>query len=665
MPSSSNPSCRDFNFLLQISDEAASELRANPEQVGQWKIPLRENTDSSFSWGEISVLPSLGHNMASFTKITGQIIPIEYLPGYQMFLLFCTVYMWSRNYSIMVGYCNWCRGEIVRTEWKLCSGCRLLSPEFIGIDITPFLSEERNKETNEILAPARGLNNYQRIKHLTQEVDLGIPIPSILRSKRKGGINNINYDPKEWEKITNYWDRFERIRPGNYFFPDGSKLSISGSCIFHINDQKLSGNLPILDMAEWLSNPLRSDAIRYWDELTLLLDCTLTKLPVLFRDEENWAAWVNDNSWRGMDYPWRTGRGTVHLTCRVPPFLLYIYEKYKSKYYDDRLTEQPSIPELIRENSDVLKLKEYGVLGENWTNIFENCNHPEEYRKKTVPVLIVSNHRFKLFTLKDEKPTTHSIGNDPRDWRILLTWALQPNGERGSELIQGLLMNWEKEESIWQPSKRQIVSAKLLHDEIVKLNGSSSLVPLEYDESTPGLFVKGTSGLYYVLSPTSGMKLKVDVVASPFDVYRAHLVGIDLCIDPIIMDDIPFGDVAVSYLLALGNDEDSRSYIFTLDLFLTSFERTDSMLEDEIFWETVEAKYEELLEDIQWPAIDGQTEAEIEEFEREQLAINLNQEHEYEQEMERRMEEERERLEEQLEAEFQDFCRNMALNGGD
>ena len=29
------------------------------------------------------------------------------------------------------------------------------------------------------------------------------------------------------------------------------------------------------------------------------------------------------------------------------------------------------------------------------------------------------------------------------------------------------------------------------------------------------------------------------------------------------------------------------------------------------------------------------------------------------------MEEERERLEEQLEAEFQDFCRNMALNGGD
>ena len=29
------------------------------------------------------------------------------------------------------------------------------------------------------------------------------------------------------------------------------------------------------------------------------------------------------------------------------------------------------------------------------------------------------------------------------------------------------------------------------------------------------------------------------------------------------------------------------------------------------------------------------------------------------------MEEERDRLEEQLEEEFQDFCRNMALNGGD
>ena len=584
-----------------------------------------------------------------------------------MFYSVCTVYMWSKNYFDMVGYCNWCKGEI-RTEWKLCSGCRLLSPEFIGIDITTFLSEERNKETNEILAPARGLTNYQRIKHLTQDVDLGISIPPILRSKRKGGLNSIIYDPKEWEKITNYWERFEQIRPGNYFFPDGSKLSISGNCVFHINGQILSGNLPILDIAEWLSNPLRSESIRYWNDLILLLDCTLTKLPILFRDEESWAKWVNDNSWRGIDYPWEIGRGASHLTARVPPFLLYIYEKYKSRYFDEEgEIVNMSIPEVIRENLDDLKLKKYGVLGENWANIFENHNLPKEYRKKTVPILIVSNHRFKLFIIKDEKPAICSVGNDPRDWRVLLTWALQPNGERGSELIQGLLMNWQKEESIWQPSKRQIISARLLHDEIVKLNDFSSLAPLEYDESTPGLFVKGISGFYYVISPTSEMKLKVDAIPGPYDIYRAYTIGIDLCIDPIIMDDIPFGDVAVSYLLALHNDEDSRRYIFTLDLFLTSLEKTDSKLDDDTFWETVESNYEKLLEEIQtpWPFDDDEIEAEIEQFEREQLAINLNEEYEYDKEMERMMEEERERLEEQLEAEFQDFCRNMALNGDD
>ena len=164
------------------------------------------------------------------------------------------------------------------------------------------------------------------------------------------------------------------------------------------------------------------------------------------------------------------------------------------------------------------------------------------------------------------------------------------------------------------------------------------------------------------------MKIKVDVVPGAFDVNRASEVGIDLCIDPIVMDDIPFGDVAVSYLLALHNDEDSRRYIFTLDLFLTALEKTDSKLDDEIYWETVESSYEKLLEEIQTPfpfADDGEMEAEIEQYEREQLAISLNEEYEYEQEMQSRMDVEREKLEEQLQADFEDFCRNLALQGDD
>ena len=174
-----------------------------------------------------------------------------------------------------------------------------------------------------------------------------------------------------------------------------------------------------------------------------------------------------------------------------------------------------------------MKSSEYGIIGKNWADIYEQNNFFQEYLKQTIPVLIVSNYRLKLFAIKDSKPAIYSIGNDPRDWRKLLTWALQPYGNRGSELIQGLVMNWTEEECIWMPSKRQIISARLFHDEIVKLSEYSSLIPLEYDRATPGLFVKGISGVDYVISSTSHMKIKVDVVPGAFDVNRASEVGID------------------------------------------------------------------------------------------------------------------------------------------
>ena len=556
----------------------------------------------------------------------------------------------------MAQYCNWCKGEI-EESWKLCSGCQLLCPEFFGTDIRPFLSDKRNIETNRILSPARGLTNHQRIKHLTQEVELGIPIPPILRSKRKGGLNSLNYDPKEWGEILQHWDRFGKIRIGNYFFPDGSLLSIREKNIYYIDEYLLDGNIPFLDLAEWLVNPLRSDCIRYWSEFILLLDCTLTKVPNIFSNEEDWANWINDNTWKGIDYPIKSFCGPAHVSSRIPPFLTYIYRKYRLEDY------KTAAPEIIRENLDALKSSEYGIIGKNWADIYEQNNFFQEYLKQTIPVLIVSNYRLKLFAIKDSKPATYSIGNDPRDWRKLLIWALQPYGNRGSELIQGLVMNWTEEECIWLPSKRQIISARLFHDEIVKLKEYSSLVPLEYDRTTPGLYIKGISGAHYVISSTSYMKIKVDVIPGPFDVYKASEVGIDLCIDPIEMGDIPFGDVAVSYLLALHNDENSRRYIFTLDLFLTALEKTDCKMDDENYWKTVETSYEKLLETVQGFPFDGDEdmEASIADFEREQ--IDLNEEYEYEQEMQRRMEEEREKLEEQLQADFEDFCRNMVVQG--
>ena len=119
----------------------------------------------------------------------------------------------------MTRYCSWCEGKIPK-ELQLCSGCLMLSSEFIGTDIRPFISEKRNKETNELLGPGRGLKNEQRIKHLTQEIDLSISVPYFLKSQRKGSRPHQMYDSEEWGELVDYWtpyiegDKFTILQDG-------------------------------------------------------------------------------------------------------------------------------------------------------------------------------------------------------------------------------------------------------------------------------------------------------------------------------------------------------------------------------------------------------------------------------------------------------------------
>ena len=140
----------------------------------------------------------------------------------------------------------------------------------------------------------------------------------------------------------------------------------------------------------------------------------MTKIPIIFSNEEDWANWIKDNTWKGIDYPVKSFYGPAHVSSRMPPFLTYIYRKYR---LDDYKT---AAPEIIRENLDSLKSREFGVIGENWADIYEKNNFLEEYQKQTIPVLIVSNYRLKLFAIKDSKPAIYPVGNDPRDWLSLI-----------------------------------------------------------------------------------------------------------------------------------------------------------------------------------------------------------------------------------------------------
>ena len=559
----------------------------------------------------------------------------------------------------MTKYCEWCKG-IKPKDLKLCSGCLMLSSKFIGTDIRPFLSEKRNKTINRYLGPGRGLKVEQRIRHLTQEIDIPINIPPILRSKRKNSVAHWAYDASEWDELVDYWRRFQRLRPGNYIFPDGSSMSIETNENIFINSFMVDRGLPVLDIAEWLSNPLRINSIKDWGDFMLLLDCIATRLPDI-SNEERWADWIEENSWRGLDYPFSVPVGNYVNQHRLPPFLEFIERKYR------RLEDTRTSSDVIRENIDNMDREKYGLIGESWVNIYyQNNAYDDEYDTKSIPILVIQNHRLKILVISDNKPAAYSIGNDPRDWRKLMVCALLPNRSPGSEFIQGLFMNWTEENCLWEPSLRQIRSARLLHDEIEKLDNKSSLIPVDYSSQNSGILVVGNSGMTYVISPSDN-KIKVDAVQGISRINDSELEGIDICIDPLIIDDLPFGDFAVGYLLALSNDTESRHQIFTLDFFLKAIDENKDLVSNENYWDTVGHDFHQGLEsmhDFLGEQMDEDMEMRIAEFENEQEMLRQQEEFEQQKESDRKDAEIAEKAEMDLEQrQFEDFLERMEQSG--
>ena len=556
----------------------------------------------------------------------------------------------------MASYCEWCKGKKTK-DLKLCSGCMMLSSKFIGTDIRPFLSEKRNKVINEFLEPGRGLKSEQRIRHLTQEIAIPLNIPPILRSKRKGSVAHWAYDASEWDELVDHWRRFQKLRPGNYIFPDGSSMSIEDNENIFINSFKINRGLPILDIAEWLSNPLRINSIKNWGDLMLLLDCITTKIPDIC-NEERWADWVEENSWRGLDYPFNVPEGNYVNLHRLPPFLEFIERKYR------RDGDTRTSSDVIRDNIATMDVEKYGLLGESWANIYyQNNDYAEEYDTKSIPILVIQNHRLKIFVIEKKKPAAYSIGNDPRDWRKLMICALLPHRSQGSEFIQGLFMNWSEENCLWEPSPRQIKSARLLHDEIEKLGDKSSLIPVDYSTENSGILGVGKSGMTYVISLFDD-KIKVDAVEEISEINNAETEGIDICIDPLIRDDLPFGDFAAGYLLALSNDSESRNQIFTLDFFLKAIDENEDLVSNENYWEQVSHDYQLALESIHSfheEEIDEEMEMSITEFENEQEILRRQEDVEQQRAFDK-IEAEKEDIEIDLEG-FKNFLERMGQSG--
>ena len=138
--------------------------------------------------------------------------------------------------------------------------------------------------------------------------------------------------------------------------------------------------------------------------------------------------------------------------------------------------------------------------------------------------------------------------------------------------MSSLFWCWNSEFERWQPNNIQAKSIKFLRDTVDSLGDYSSLCPEIVNEQN-AIKVVGKSGLIYLLSETVN-PIKYDVKAIPYESMISEIddEGLPLCIDSQASIHFPPGDVVASYLLALHNDVESRSHIFTLDMLLNLLE---------------------------------------------------------------------------------------------
>jgi len=189
---------------------------------------------------------------------------------------------------------------------------------------------------------------------------------------------------------------------------------------------------------------------------------------------------------------------------------------------------------------------------------------------------VVLDHRLHLLVLRDGKPFPVPVTVDPKVWRVLVAYSLEPPGHPGAETMKHLFWCWSGEHENWMPSVRQVRSARMLREAIVGLGENSSLSPIMYSENTSAIPVRGKSGLFYLIFPSSEQcKFVVEAVPSEESLSKAKAGGIQICIDVAGGGDMPAGDIAVSYLLALRNDTTSRTAINTLDSLLWVIENTE------------------------------------------------------------------------------------------
>ena len=438
-----------------------------------------------------------------------------------------------------------------------CAVCSIIARGITGWPNWEIPQESESQKMNVMLNSGRGLTPEQRLLMLAESQTTDSNLPRAFRSQR-GRSQSWNKDQsKVWRDLVPTLSIHGNTGNLTLPLPGGAILSVFGEeGVMFIDKIRLTGPLPLLDIAIWLSCPDRIRLISDWKLFLLAMSCCMRDCtPGAI---ENWSEWFRHNTWQGVE---------PHMILQdefSPESLRHPYLKWIGMIEDEIFPDR-SRREIVDGNLDII-LNQGGNTGEKWAEIVSGPANGRSniLRLTTMPKLVVVNNRFCLLALNQGKPSAIPLVVDPRVWRLLMSWSFSPPNSIDAKLLNGLFWCWHSEDEVWLPNVSERRSIQFLKESVESLEGSSSLVP-EKSNGKNALRIKAVSGMTYLITPTaSAMKYTVRAIPHESMISEIDERGLSICIDSEASNSLPPGDVVVSYLLSLRNDVVSQNHIFTI-----------------------------------------------------------------------------------------------------
>ena len=445
-----------------------------------------------------------------------------------------------------------------------CAVCSTVARGITGWPNREIPDEYELQETNAMLNSGRGLTTEQRLLMLAESQTIDANLPRAFRSQRGQRQAWSQYASNLWKELAT------KIPYGNIGnlrlpLPGTAFLTIHGEeGVLSIDEIRLTGPLPLLDIAIWLTCPDRVRLVSDWKLFLLAMSCcTRECTPGAI---ENWSEWFRHSTWQGVE---------PHMILQdgfTPESLRHPYLKWIG-LIEDQIFPDRNRRELVDGNLNII-LDQGGITGEKWGEIVSGPANGRSsiLQQTTVPKLVVVNNRFCLLALNRGKPSAIPLVVDPRVWRLLISWTFSPPNTTEAKLLNGLFWSWNSQNEIWLPDVSERRSIQFLKDTVVALEDCSSLIP-EKTDGKNALRINALSGLTYLITPTaSAMKYTVRAIPHESMISDVDERGLSICIDSDASNSLPAGDVVVSYLLSLRNDVVTQNQIFTIGHLLALLE---------------------------------------------------------------------------------------------